>query len=455
MVPGWLQNRVCFHQNREKTASHNRQRWNWQDDDTYKYPGEESRMDGTDKIILKARGFTLPMKHRHQSSRCAKGSVLSSGNASVRHSQKLFSFFVLVSLTGLAGLLFFSFPAWAESRLTITNVSLYPQFFDPEKGEATEIRYKLSQEAGVTLKIYDESDYLVKTVVYSTHRPQGDRKEYWNGTDQTGRLVPPGIYRFVIQAENKEGITTLSDLTDITGGQENQVASSEIDQKNGLITYVLKSPSLVITRLGLKDGGPMLRTLEFRKAKSGGLNQVPWDGLDNSGTVSFLNHTKLNLRAQAYSLSANNIVIIGPNRNSDTANTQMQMGREKRPNKKLPRKIIRNHWQHTPEKCRDPEIRIELPEGTQWDQDGTAIVNGLVRLKVDLPEQDRLILTEERFEVMFFVDFLFVYEEEAGYLPYNWTWNAQSTIKSPHYITVNLIGYEGHIGSATLKVRLN
>ncbi len=75
-------------------------------------------------------------------------------------------------------------------------------------------------------------------------------------------------------------------------------------------------------------------------------------------------------------------------------------------------------------------------------------------LRVDVSEQDRLRISEERFEVMFFVDSIFIFEEEAGFFPYNWTWNPQIRSEGLHTITVNVIGYEGHIGSSSLKLRL-
>lgn len=382
---------------------------------------------------------------------CFTGIVRFPVNAFVCYWRLGYASAVLVLLQVLLG---FTLPCMAESRFAVTNVSLRPQFFSPANGEVTQITYKLSQAANVTIKIYDESDYLVKTVLDSKSRSEGDNKESWDGTDAAGHSVLPGIYRFTIEAKNNAGETVLSDLTDLTGGQENQVASSKIDVEKGLVTYVLRSPSLVITRLGLGEGGPMLRTLEYRKAKPGGLNHIPWNGFDNSGAVKLLKHPKLSLRIEAYSLNANSIVVVGPKEGYNTPTAPVKMAQEKRLKRKATRKIIRNHWQHSPDRCRDPEVKIILPPGTQRDPDGIPVVTGPLRLRVDVSDQDRMLVTEERFEVMFFVDFIFVCEEEAGFFPYNWTWNPQTRSEGLHTITVNLIGYEDHIGSATIRVRL-
>lgn len=411
-------------------------------------------MVGMNLETIQTCDFRLSRQPLYCFQQCFTGFIRFPGNAFLCYWRLGLVSAVLVLLLVLIGL---TVPCRAESRLTVTNVSKRPQFFSPAEKEVTQITYKLSQAAKVKIKIYDESDYLVKTVLESKSRPEGDNRESWDGMDATGHPVPPGIYRFTIEAKNNAGETVFSDLTDVTGGQENQVASSEIDVEKGVVTYVLRSPSLVITRLGLGEGGPMLRTLEYRKAKPGGLNQVSWDGFDNSGAVNFLKHPKLSLRIEAYSLNANSVVVVGPKDGSNTPSAPakiVKIDREKRLKRKVDRKIIRNHWQHSPNRCRDPEVKIMLPTGTQRDSDGIPVVTGPLHLRVDVSEQDNLLVTEERFELMFFVDTVYVYEEEAGFFPYNWTWNPQTRSEGLHAITVNLIGYEDHIGSATVKVRL-
>jgi len=61
-------------------------------------------------------------------------------------------------------------------------------------------------------------------------------------------------------------------------------------------------------------------------------------------------------------------------------------------------------------------------------------------------------MLDQRFEVVYYVDFIFVREEELGYTPFTWVWNPVGVNKGVHYLTVMLRGYEGHFGTATQKV---
>lgn len=57
-----------------------------------------------------------------------------------------------------------------------------------------------------------------------------------------------------------------------------------------------------------------------------------------------------------------------------------------------------------------------------------------------------------RFEPVFFVDGQFAFENEVGFVPMTWNFDPRSLNEGEHYLTVNLRGYEGNFGIATLKV---
>ena len=357
--------------------------------------------------------------------------------------------FLVLFLTVVLG----SLPtAEANDGPTISGVSLNHRLFRPGKGNLPQIGYRLNKEARVTIRVYDENDVLVKTLARSEKASKGDRIESWDGTDHEGRVVVPGIYRFTIEAEDDKGRTVRSDLTDVTGGKEDQVLTPRIDAKEGVVTYVLKSPCLVVTRLGLGRGGPFLRTLEFMKAKPAGLSRVPWDGMDQSGVVRVMNHPKLELNVQAYSLNDNAVVVLNEGDGPDRGPIPERRG-ERRLKTKTARKVLRYHWGHDPSVCRDYELRVTLSGDQDRDTSGIPVVKGPLNVRVDAAEADRAALTEQRFEIMFFTDFVFVHEEEAGFLPYNWTWEPRGLTEGVHYLTVNVIGYEGHFGTRTVKVK--
>jgi hypothetical protein len=71
---------------------------------------------------------------------------------------------------------------------------------------------------------------------------------------------------------------------------------------------------------------------------------------------------------------------------------------------------------------------------------------------MSVAEEDQTFMYDQRFEVVYYVDFIFVYEEELGYTPFNWQWDPKGVNEGVHYITAMLRGYEGHFGTTTMKV---
>jgi hypothetical protein len=77
----------------------------------------------------------------------------------------------------------------------------YPNPFNPE----TWIPYQLSQDAGVTIRIYGLSGQLVRSLDLG-HRSAGhyitsSKAAYWDGTNQLGEHVASGVYFYTLQAD--------------------------------------------------------------------------------------------------------------------------------------------------------------------------------------------------------------------------------------------------------------
>jgi len=70
-----------------------------------------------------------------------------------------------------------------------------PNPFNPE----TVIRYSLARTGPVTIRIYNVSGALVRTLV---DKPQaaGEYVARWNGTDDRGRPLPSGAYFYRLEA---------------------------------------------------------------------------------------------------------------------------------------------------------------------------------------------------------------------------------------------------------------
>ena len=78
----------------------------------------------------------------------------------------------------------------------------YPNPFNPD----TWIPYQLSEGSTVTVKIYDVSGGLVRTIEVG-HKPVGyyltrEKAVYWDGRNQNGEPVSSGIYFYTLEANN-------------------------------------------------------------------------------------------------------------------------------------------------------------------------------------------------------------------------------------------------------------
>lgn len=65
------------------------------------------------------------------------------------------------------------------------------------------IKYTTTESRNVSLKIYNASGRLVRTLVDRPRERSGTKTVYWNGKDNGGKTVASGVYFFRLTAENK------------------------------------------------------------------------------------------------------------------------------------------------------------------------------------------------------------------------------------------------------------
>ena len=84
-----------------------------------------------------------------------------------------------------------------KSSLLLQN---YPNPFNPE----TWIPFQLSKESDVSIRIFNASGKLVRTLSLGRREPglyvDRDRAIYWDGKNETGEEITSGIYFYSITA---------------------------------------------------------------------------------------------------------------------------------------------------------------------------------------------------------------------------------------------------------------
>ncbi|MBN2012828.1 T9SS type A sorting domain-containing protein [candidate division KSB1 bacterium] len=83
---------------------------------------------------------------------------------------------------------------------TFTLHQNYPNPFNA----TTTIRYDMPTQSHVTLRIYDTLGRLVVELVNAEGQAAGAHAVVWDGTDNSGRVVPSGLYVYALQTETSK-----------------------------------------------------------------------------------------------------------------------------------------------------------------------------------------------------------------------------------------------------------
>lgn len=334
-----------------------------------------------------------------------------------------------------------------RSTLVISQVRLDRERFDPEKGESVEVRFRLSEPATVVLSVFDGRDRLVSTTQQAFMA--GDHAIAWNGRDAGDKPVPPEAYSYTLTAKNAHG-QALHDLTDLSGGEPLAAKDVRWEAGEGRIHYYLDKPARVNLRLGL-DGGPHMRTVIDWVPRGSGANVETWDGQDASGVLNLAGNAAIVPSVKAYALPENTIFVgANPDRIRFASHVDANVQRDR--SGPAPTKQMFNHAQQPLDTRGDLEALLTLAGSARQDTDGRWVVSGKIPLRADIEDAQRQLAIERRFEAVFYVDGVFSHENELGYLPLTWTWDSSQVNNGEHFLTLNIRGYEGNFGTASVKV---
>jgi hypothetical protein len=310
----------------------------------------------------------------------------------------------------------------------------------------------LSKEALASVKLYDIDGYLVRSLVSKRSAKKGYNTIKWDGKDDAANYLPAGAFTYLIEAislDSKE--TVFYDLTDQTFGKELTLRSLSYDDKTGKIEYVLPKAAMLRIRAGIKEGGPLLATLIDWQPQQAGRHQYLWSGKIGLDDVDLKSHPNVEFNLTTYSLPENSILIKYTNPQPNILPKVQSSSAKRRTRATSPFKKYL-HATHPRAKCREPRFAIEFPHVSEYADDGAPIVSGVVPVRIIIDKQDKKLLQDERYEIVFFVDFVFLYEEEEGISPFTYFFDTKGMSEGRHLITVNVYGFKDHIGTETRSV---
>ncbi len=341
--------------------------------------------------------------------------------------------------------------AGTASALEITNVSHSPAAIDPSKRQQVTVRFHLSEPAQVALRIFDGRDFLVREIATKKSLGVGDAHLVWDGRDAKGRVAPSEAYAYTLLATPAQGPPIEWDLTDLSGNEELAVSGARFDPRTHSVLYELASPARVSIRGGL-NSGPLLRTIVDWVARAAGPHAEPWNGKDEAGLIDASNHPDVQVTAQAWSLPRNTIVVLPERPRVELISGLGESATRRSKRREEPFRERALHQQPI-ERRGDVKIRLSLPNETKRDRDGHLVASGRTAIELDVDPADRPRLLEQRFEVGFFIDGKYVFENEVGFLPMTFIWDAGAANAGVHFVTGNVWGYSGQFGTATIAVR--
>ena len=358
----------------------------------------------------------------------------------------------LVIITGPASTQAEAIGNTSPVKIGIFNVSTLPKTIDISGDLQAEIKYELSDDAGVSVDIYDADDHWVTSLKKNRPEKAGYNKAFWDGRNSMGKPVPGGAYIYVIKAEGKDGKTSVHDPADATAGISLKHRDLNFIEEEGRIEYKLPRAAHVRLRIGIKDG-PLLRNLVVWEPREAGLNREKWNGSDEAGNP-ITGKPDLVASIAAFSLADNSIIVKSNGQGFDQeSGIYSDSQKPKRIKRHVRGVALHPHAGHPRKNCHAPRFTIEFPEAAA-DKDGMPVLDGIMPMRVIIDEQDNKELIASRFEIMAFIDSIFLLEEEQRYSPFNYQWDTKGISDGVHILTVNIQSYDGHIGTGSLKVRI-
>lgn len=373
-----------------------------------------------------------------------------------------------------------------EHETFVSRVSTSSSSFNPKRGEEVGIYYTLPEQAKVTIRVFDPDKGLMKTFANADAQSKGEHHLIWDGKDNNGSVAPNEAYFFTIEAQDKNGKAWIYDPVTLSGGITHDISSIEVNQELKSLSYQMPEMGRVLVRIGIRDGGPLLRTLVDWEPRVAGEITEHWNGKDREGLIDINKFPKWNLIATYFTLPQNSIITYG---NDDYTyreyKLKMAKGQSASYSSSLPlsdssasvrpsnpssslsplsnpssnpspslSENISIHYTRPRTADYSPPVLIRFPQNQKTGSDDIPVVKDRLLIQIDLDEQDRALFRDQHFEIITFVDMQMYAEEEIGYMPYNWIWDLANVSEGEHVITVNISGLKDQIGVGNRVVKV-
>jgi hypothetical protein len=343
------------------------------------------------------------------------------------------------------------------SHAGVSIESYTAQEFNPAKDQSFTIPVRIDKPGIIEIDIYTPDGDLVRALSSGKKDKAGVYKIIWDGKDEAETAVPDEAYIPVVKLTTKnDREPIIYDPRKNSGGEE--ITLTPKTPSNKQVVFQLDKPSRILARAGVKSG-PMMKSILNWQVRGAGRNIVLWNGYDHDGLVNLYKHDNLALLVTGFELPHHSILTVGNKQLSYLA---------WRAAKKLPSNIpdlsnalferngrrISHHYYLPRLVETDPKVTLDIVEKLPANKDGIPIVSGPISLKVNMHDESRWAMQQSLYEVAFFVDYVFLSEEEQGYVPLTWRWNPVGLKPGIHMVTVNVSGLNGQVGVKSIQIEI-
>ena len=296
------------------------------------------------------------------------------------------------------------------------RISVAPKTLDVSRGEETTLSFSLDRSLDAAVEIWSERGRRVRVL----RAPSGSERRSirWDGRSERGMPVPAGVYLYRIQAAGAVASGSPVKMRRTEPGEEILAQRFTYDADSRRISFILPEPARVRLRMGVRQL-PVMRTYYWWEPLEAGRHEIEWDGLDASGRVTLGRHPKVGLDLVARALPPRSI-------------------------------LVRSGPVQTADPCAEVCFELSMPAVSTFE-DGTPVVEEGATVRVRIGERDRESLVNARFEVMLFLDTVFLFEEEDGAPVFSYELDTRALSPGRHLLTANVLGYDDRLGSQSLE----